>query len=90
MRRHIHYMFDEKCHSTNHESSQPHLMKRKLDCAESDVGNSGSGEADSPVTRYYPESLEPLTRGRNNGIKILSTGRSKFGISRFTTIEPTR
>jgi len=65
-------------------------MKRKLDWAESDVGNSGSGEADSPVKRYYLESLEPVTRGRNNGIKIPNTGRSKFGILRFTTIEPTR
>jgi hypothetical protein len=65
-------------------------MKRKLDCAESDLGNSGSGEADSPVTGYHPESLEPVTRGRNNGIKIPNTGRSKFGISRFTNIEITR
>ena len=69
-------MFEEKCHSINHESSQPHLMKRKLDCSESDVGSSGSRETDSPDTRYHPESLEPVTRGRNNGIKFLiPTGR---------------
>jgi hypothetical protein len=82
-------MSEEECQSVNHESSQPHSMEREFYCAESDVGNSGSGEADSPVMGYHPQSLEPVTRVRNNGIKIPNHGRSKFGTSRFTNIKTT-
>ena len=66
----------------------PRLMTTAGLCAEGDLHSGGMGKSDSPVSWSHPDSPKPVTRSRNNCIKI-KTGdykMSKCRTSRFATV----
>ena len=74
-------MIEGKSHFTQHYSNQPLLMRDH--CNSSRAGNAN----DLPAISSHPDFSEPVTKCRNNCIKIGGQERSKFRIWTFTNIE---
>jgi len=55
-------------HTAPKLSVSPH--DRQLDCAETDLHSGGLGKSDPPASSPHPDSPKPITKCRNNCIRI--------------------